>query len=148
MNREGYQVLVFAICVLLWCCDRASHENVAPVSAPSQQAESVKSESEPYVPDQFGQSIGDFIKTYTDQSRLSYRDYEIDKLTRSARNTSEKGSTTIEYAVLRRNRRVIATFDTPLDRLAQVRFGLFSFLGNSEKQLVIEQTSEKFWRYW
>lgn len=102
-------------------------------------------ENTPYIPDQFGPVLGNLIKTYSkDDENLSYMGYEITKAARKARS----GATTIEYAVLRRNSRIVATFDSPLDQLSEVRFGLFSFLGDGAKQIVIEQTSDKFWRYW
>lgn len=102
----------------------------------------------PYVPDQFGTSLGDFIKSYTKDEMLSFMGYEIVKARRAAKIGPPKGVTEIEYAVLRRNGRVVAKFDSPIDQLSEVRFGLFSFLGSDAKQLVIEQTSNKFWRYW
>ncbi len=120
-----------------------------PVKNPSVVASPVRSaEITPYVPDQFGESIGDFIKTYTKDEKLSYMGYEVVKSRREAKIGPPKGATEIEYAVLRRNGRVVAKFDSPIDQLSEVRFGLFSFLGNDAKQVVIEQTSNKFWRYW
>lgn len=101
-------------------------------------------ENTPYIPDQFGQVFGSLIKTYTTDESLSYMGYEITKASRKAKS----GATTIEYAVLRRNSRIVATFDSPIDQISEVRFGLFSFLGDNAKQIVVEQTSNKFWRYW
>src|SRR5439155_21218904 len=100
------------------------------------------------VPDQFGEPIGDFIKTYTKDEKLSYMGYEVVKSKRESKIGPPKGVTEIEYAVLRQNGRVVAKFDSPIDQLSEVRFGLFSFVVNEAKQLVIEQTSNKFWRYW
>ncbi len=120
-----------------------------PVKSPSVVASPARlAQNTPYVPDQFGEPIGDFIKTYTKDERLSYMGYEVVKSKRQSRIGPPKGVTEIEYAVLRHNGRVVAKFDSPLDQLSEVRFGLFSFLGNDAKQLVIEQTSNKFWRYW
>lgn len=120
-----------------------------PVKKPAVAASPARpAEITPYVPDQFGESIGDFLETYTNDERLSYMGYEVVKSRRESRIGQPKGDTEIEYAVLRRNGRVVAKFDSPIDQLSEVRFGLFSFLGNNAKQLVIEQTSNKFWRYW
>lgn len=120
-----------------------------PVKSPSVVASPSRSvEVAPYIPDQFGEPIGDFIKTYTKDDMLSYMGYEVVKSRRESKIGPPKGVTEIEYAVLRRHGRVVAKFDSPIDQLSEVRFGLFSFLGNDAKQLVIEQTSNKFWRYW
>src|SRR6266850_276302 len=140
-------VLAFLSCC---CCGQGSYRTTDdPTTRASAEPSPTQSvEVQAYIPDQFGQPIGDFVKTYTDEDRLSYLDYEITKSRRVARTESQKGSTEIEYAVLRRKGKVVAQFDSSLDRLTKVRFGLFAFLGHNDRQLVIEQTSEKFWRYW
>jgi hypothetical protein len=108
----------------------------AVVATPAPQAENTL-----YVPDQFGEPVGDFIKTYIKESPLSYLGYEIVK-------SKRQGASEVEYAVLRHNGREVAKFDSPIDQLSEIRFGLFSFLGKDDKQLIIEQTADKFWRYW
>ena len=140
-------MLAFLSCC---CCGQGSYRTTDdPTTRASAEPSPTQSvEVQAYIPDQFGQPIGDFVKTYTDEDRLSYLDYEITKSRRVARTESQKGSTEIEYAVLRRKGKVVAQFDSSLDRLTKVRFGLFAFLGHNDRQLVIEQTSEKFWRYW
>ena len=120
---------------------------------PANSASAVASPSESpevtdYIPDQFGEPIGAFINSYTADEKLSYLQYEIVKATRSSASRSSKNNTNVEYAVLRRNGRLVAKFDSPIDEISEVRFGLFSFLGDGAKQLVVEQTSKKFWRYW
>jgi hypothetical protein len=138
--------------VLLNCCASGKVSQspaLDPVKAPSVEAISVRpTDISPYVPDQFGEPIGDFIKTYSKDEKLSYGGYEVVKSKRASKIGSPQGGTEIEYAVLRHNGRVVAKFDSPLDQLSEVRFGLFSFLDNDAKQLVIEQASNKFWRYW
>jgi len=99
-------------------------------------------ENNPYIPDQFGRPLGNRIETFTKDESLYYMGYEITKASRKS------GANTIEYAVLRRNGRIVATFDSPIDQLSEVRFGLFSFLGERAKEMVIEQRSDKLWRYW
>jgi hypothetical protein len=100
-----------------------------------------QTENTAYVPDQLGERIGDFIETYTKESPLSYLGFEIVK-------SKRQGASEVEYAVLRHNGRVVAKFDSPIDQLSEIRFGLFSFLGKDDKQLIVEQTADKFWRYW
>ena len=150
--RQSPKLLVMFFALLNSCCasgNVSQSPELDPVKSPSVVSSPERAtETIPYVPDQFGEPIGDFIKTFTKDDRLSYLEYEIVKLKRESKIGPPKGVTEIEYAVLRHNGRVVAKFDSPIDQLSEVRFGLFSFLGNDAKQLVIEQTSNKFWRYW
>jgi len=111
------------------------------VASPSESTEVTH-----YIPDQFGEPIGAFINTYTTDRKLSYLQYEVVKATRKI--GSSEDLTDLEYAVLQRNGRLVARFDSSIDELSEVRFGLFSFLDDGAKQLVVEQTSNKFWHYW
>lgn len=104
-------------------------------------------DTETYIPDQFGERMGEFIKEYTKEDHLSIMDFEVNREKRAKKINAQK-ATEIEYATLRQKQRVVAKFDSELDGLTKVRFGLFSFLNQNEKQLIVEQTSSKFWRYW
>lgn len=101
----------------------------------------------PYTPDQFGEDIADAENIeYTEERALSYQGYEAEKRLRKSKASAH--ATEIEYAVLKRNGRVVARFDDDsVDQLSEVRFGLCNFLNNEQRQLVVEQTSNKFWRY-
>lgn len=149
--RRGPKLLVMFLIVLNSCCASGNFSQspaLNPVKNPSVDASPARSaEIIRYVPDQFGEPIGDFIRTYTKDETLSFMGYEVIKSRREAKIGPPKGVTEIEYAVLRHNGRLVAKFDSPIDQLSEVRFGLFSFLGD-DKQLVVEQTSNKFWRYW
>ena len=149
--RQRPKLLMFFV-LLNSCCAEGNFSQTPapdPVKSPSVVASPARSaEVVPYIPDQFGEPIGDFIKTYTKDDTLSYMSYEVVKSKRESKIGPPKGVTEVEYAVLRRNGRVVAKFDSPIDQLSEVRFGLFSFLGKEDKQLVVEQTSNKFWRYW
>ena len=98
-----------------------------------------------YIPDQFGESLTDADNVeYTEEGVLSYQGYEVEKRVRKSDHEAE-----IEYAVLKRNGRVLARFDdNMIDHLSEVRFGLCNFLNEEHRQLVVEQTANKFWRYW
>jgi hypothetical protein len=150
--RQSLKLLIMLFILLNSCCGQSNiRETPAlnPVNGPSLVASPERcAEIAAYIPDQFGKPIGDLIKTYTKDETLSFMGYEVVKSRREAKIGPPKGVTEIEYAVLRRNGRVVAKFDSPIDQLSEVRFGLFSFLGKDAKQLVIEQTSNKFWRYW
>lgn len=145
-------LLVLFLAVLNTSCNGGNVSRspaIDPVNSPAVVATPApQAENTPYVPDQFGEPVGEFIKTYTKESTLSYLGYEIVKSKRQSKIGPPKGETEIEYAVLRHNGRVVAKFDSPIDQLSEIRFGLFSFLGKDNKQLIVEQTSDKFWRYW
>ena len=143
--RRGAKFLAMFLAVLSTSCDGGNVSNspsVVPLNSPAIVATPAPQvENTPYVPDRFGEPIGNFIKTYTSESPLSYLGYEIVKSKRG-------GAGEVESAVLRHNGRVVAKFDSPIDQLSEIRFGLFSFLGKDDKQLIVEQTADKFWRYW
>jgi hypothetical protein len=101
-----------------------------------------------YIPDQFSEPIGDVSVSYSDVGRLSYASYEISKAVRKLKAPNLRGYTEVEYAILMKGTKRVATFDGRPEQLSEVRFGLFSFLGGAAKQLVVEQTSNKYWRYW
>jgi len=113
-------------------------------SAPAVSASSTPAQRIDYIPDQFGEGIADTDNIeYTEENSLSYQGYEVEKRFRKSDRETE-----IEYAVLKRNGRVIARFDDDsLDQLSEVRFGLCNFLNEEHRQLVVEQTANKFWRY-
>lgn len=143
--RLGPKLLVMFLAVLSTSCDsgNVSHSrSLDPVSSPAVVATPAPQTGNTlYVPDEFGERAGDFIKTYTKENTLSYLGYELVK-------SKRRGKSEIEYAVLRHNGREVAKFDSSIDQLSEIRFGLFSFLGKDDKQLIVEQTSDKLWRYW
>jgi hypothetical protein len=114
-------------------------------STPAVSASSTPTQRIDYIPDQFGEDIADTDNIeYTKESVLRYQGYEVEKRFRKSDHETE-----IEYAVLKRNGRVIVRFDDDtLEQLNEVRFGLCNFLNEEHRQLVVEQTANKFWRYW
>jgi hypothetical protein len=152
-RRQTQNVLLMFFVLLNTCCAGNSVSQSSgpgplanpsvPIASPSESTEVTH-----YIPDQFGEPIGAFINTYTSDRKLSYLRYEVVKATRKSQIGSSGHFTDVEYAVLRRNGRIVAKFDSSIDELGEVRFGLFSFLGDGTKHLVVEQTSNKFWRYW
>ena len=114
-------------------------------STPAVSASPTPAQRIDYIPDQFGEGIADADNIeYTEESPLSYQGYEVEKRVRKSDHETE-----IEYAVLKRNGRVIVRFDDDrLDHRSVVRFGLCNFLNEEHRQLVVEQTANKFWRYW
>lgn len=92
---------------------------------------------------------GDIDNIYSEDSVLSYSGYEVERRSRTIKFRYTKYDTPILYAVLRKNGKVLVTFDGLLHPLGtEVRFGLFPLLGESSKQLIVEQTTHRGWRYW
>ncbi|HEX4949432.1 MAG TPA: hypothetical protein VFZ34_22345, partial [Blastocatellia bacterium] len=54
----------------------------------------------------------------------------------------------IQYATLEKDGKILTRFDGGIELLASIRFGLISLFRGEERQLVVEQTSNKYWRYW
>jgi hypothetical protein len=89
-------------------------------------------------------------------SRLSYRGYTVSKLHKRVKlvyppeydNPPEWADAT--YAVVRRNRRTLSTFDSGLSSplVNSTEFGLFPFLGGKTKQLVVSQDLPRTGTQW
>ena len=124
----------------LWGC-HASTSVTTPRPAPTVHPQNTSRATEiNYIPDHFDKPLGNNFE-YVSDDALTYLDFEISKRVR-------RSETEIEYAVLKKGGKVVATFDGRPGQLSEVRFGLFPLLGEKDKQLVIEQTSNRYWRYW
>jgi hypothetical protein len=101
-----------------------------------------------YTPDGFGEEIADAENIeYTGESVLREQGYEVEK--RFRKYATPGYETEIEYAVLKRNGRVVLRFDDKaVEQINEARFGLCNFLREEHRQLVVELTSNKYWRYW
>jgi hypothetical protein len=142
--------LAYFLCFLSLICSGcgASPSTVKqPPLAPIVQV-TPSPESVAYIPDQFGEPLGTLNTSYTEEDKLTYSGYEVLKMTRRVKASNPKGYTEVDYAVLKLNGKIVATFDGRPEQLSEVRFGLFPFLDGETKQLLVEQTSNKFWQYW
>jgi hypothetical protein len=101
-----------------------------------------------YTPDGFGEGIADAENIeYAGEGVLREQGYEVEK--RFRKYVTPDYETEIEYAVLKRNGRVVFRFDDEaVEQINEARFGLCNFLGEEDRQLVVELTSNKYWRYW
>jgi hypothetical protein len=117
-------------------------------SAPTVSATPTPAPSVDYIPDQFGEHIAAAENIeYTGEDALTDQGYEVEKRVRKIKTANRE--TEIEYAVLKRNGRVIARFDDKqVEQINEIRFGLCNFLKEEHRQLVVEETANKFWRYW
>jgi hypothetical protein len=81
---------------------------------------------------------------------LSYGEYKVEKRTKptivDGKRYDDDGH---NYAILKKNGRVVTKFDGVIHPLGnEIRFGLHSVLGQETKQLIVEQTAHRDWRYW
>lgn len=107
-----------------------------------------------YIPDQFGKPLTETEReiSYT-HAELNYLGYQIRQVTRKVdMNADVRGGPKLyedlQYVIIKRHGKIVARFLGQPEHLVEAQFGLFSFFGGTEKQLVIEQTANKYWRYW
>jgi hypothetical protein len=107
-----------------------------------------------YIPDQFGNPMTETERKvdYTNK-KLSYEGYEVIQVRRRVvMNADDRRAPRmyedLPYVIIKRQGKIVARFLGQAEHLAEVQFGLVSLLGGSNKQLVIEQTANKYWRYW
>lgn len=86
----------------------------------------------------------------SESEKLSYGNYQIESLRKSTivegKKYDEGGH---QYAVLKRKGKVVAQFDDLVNPLGtDIRFGLHTLLDQDRKQLIVEQTENRGWRYW
>lgn len=92
------------------------------------------------------------FEEFIEGNRLSYRGYQAAKLHKKVRIEDFPKSVEITYAHVTRNGRTLSKFDGfeggyhPLG--SAIDFGLFPFLNNGSKQLVVEQTQLRNWAHW
>lgn len=80
---------------------------------------------------------------------LSYGDYSVAKLNKKVRIEQAEGLTEVSYAVLKEKGKFLTKFDGVYSGVGNATdFGLFSFLGNKNKQLIVSQTIPRNGRHW
>src|SRR5882762_11009259 len=107
-----------------------------------------------YIPDQFGNPVTKTERKidYTAE-KLMYLGYEITQAMRRVDMNADDRSAprmyeNLRYVIIKKRGKIVARFLGQAEHLAEVQFGLVSLLGGPNKQLVIEQTANKYWRYW
>ena len=141
------QLLLCLLPATLCGCD-AGPKAAVPSSRRTKPQAAARADCTSYAPDQFGGRVGDDDIEYKGESFLSWRGYEVAKRVRKVRAGSSEYEADIEYAVLMKNHRVVATFDGDPGWRSEIRFALSPLLSGGSRQLVVEQTSNRFWRYW
>lgn len=87
---------------------------------------------------------------FVDDDRLSYGGYEIVRREREVKvEYPSELRTEVSYAVLKKKGRVVAKFEGVVSGFGNAtEFGLFDFLGDGAKQLVVSQTVPRGGRHW
>jgi hypothetical protein len=101
----------------------------------------------PYVPDNFGGGFGEEIMLEEKQT-FSHLGYTAVIKTRGVPVPHLRAERKVHYAALEKNGKTIATFDGGIELFSEIHFGLVSLLRGEEKQLIVKQKSNKYWRYW
>jgi hypothetical protein len=147
MNHRILQSLLCLLILVALGCGASSINH--PPSAPTKAQPSATPEPNTIPTKVSDTDTGDIDNIYSEDSVLSYIGYEVERRSRTVKFRGVKYDTEILYAVLKKNGKVLATFDGlsyPLG--VEVRFGLFPLLGESSKQLIVEQSTYRGWRYW
>jgi hypothetical protein len=137
MNDVRHLSTLFLLLLSLPSCRETatSHTTGVPESrqpSPSQQALA---------------NIGSLESIFTKETSLSYHGYTITKLKKTI--SVEDIKTEVSYAVLKEGEKVVANFDGLYHPMGNAtEFGLFSFLGGENKQLVVEQSIPRNWAHW
>ena len=86
---------------------------------------------------------------YVQADSLSEGDYSVIKLKKKVKIEETPDLTEVSYAVLKRKNKVLVKFDGVYFGLGNATdFGLFSFLGENDRQLVVSQTIPRGGRHW
>jgi len=130
-------LLVFAI-ALAGCQEQVTELSRLPLAA-HPIATPVEKTTDPEILDNI----------FVGEDRLSYNSFDVVKLAKRIRFDSQT-KTDVSYAVLKKNGRILAKFDGDIyfGGGNATDFGLFSFLGGVEKQLLVSQTIPRSGRYW
>jgi hypothetical protein len=147
MNQRILQSLLCLLILVALGCGESSINHPPLASTKAQPSATPEPNATPVkVSDT---NSGDIDNIYFEDSVLSYSGYEVERRSRTIRFRYTKYDTQILYAVLKKNGKVLATFDGLLHPLGtEVRFGLFPLLGESSKQLIVEQSTYRGLRYW
>lgn len=106
-------------------------------------------EDRPKAPDKTGESPQNINNVFIKDDALSFGNYSVEKVNKKVQIEQTSGSSEVSYAVLKRGGKVLAKFDGISSGMGNAtEFGLFSFLGNENKQLVVSQTIPRNGRHW
>jgi hypothetical protein len=151
----------FMFCMLFGCGTQSSYTNTAPdvekqpspeaTSTPEQQKASAGDISEKTPSEEETTTLMEKIAVKED--KLSYKGYDLIRLNKKAHYVNKEANINrtidVSYAVLKKKGKTVAVIDKIQASVGNdTKFGTFPLLKDKEKQLIIEQTSNRWWEYW
>src|SRR5215475_811636 len=139
MIRALSQLSIIVIALFVVGCKKSAGDPQKPLSAPDARhsPQATPTPSAPAQPEEILMS-----DIFTMEKSLSYNGFNIAKIAK--RKPKE-----FSYAVIKKNGRVLAKFDSFHDELMNATdIGLFPLLGGKTKQLIISQTLPRTGRHW
>jgi hypothetical protein len=134
---------MIAIALFVAGCKKSAVESQKPLSAPDARHSPQATPTASAQPQEILMS-----DIFNKEESLSYNGFKIAKLESIAKG-SENEQIEFSYAVIKKNGRVLAKFDSFRDGLMNATdIGLFPFLGGKTKQLIISQTLPRTGRHW
>ncbi len=147
MNRYSYQIFICILLLAFCACENASTNSNPSASVIATTPTALPSVSQTTKESNFKLKYFDDFNP-TDEN-LSYGDYRIEKRKRTLAIDDENFEDRLSYGVLRRRGKIVAEFDGVYHPFGtSIRFSLVSLLGENTKQLIVEQTAHRIWRYW
>jgi hypothetical protein len=155
MNHLALLSLLIVLPLSVACHRTAMSESTSSASKASISTSPPKPESTPSPTPQLEPQ--QLIDIFVDEDKLVHHGYEVRRLEKTIyyempdRNGRlEFRPTEVTYAVLKRNGRVLATFDDGVYHSAgnSTDFGLFDLLGDGSQQLIVSQTVSRSGSHW
>src|SRR5262247_2385603 len=145
MIRALSQLSIIAIALFVVGCKKSAADPQKALSAPDARHSPQATPTPPASAQPKEILMSDI---FTKEESLSYNGFKIAKLESIAKG-SENERIEFSYAVIKKNGRVLAKFDSFRDGLMNATdIGLFPFLGGKTKQLIISQTLPRTGRHW
>jgi len=133
-------IIVIALCVV--GCRKSAADPQKALSAPDAR-HSPQATPTPSAPAQPKEILMSDI--FTSEESLSYNGFNIAKIAKRPKSRPIE----LSYAVIKKNGRVLAKFDSFHDEFMNATdIGLFPLLGGKTKQLIISQTLPRTGRHW
>jgi hypothetical protein len=133
-------IIVIALCVV--GCKKSAADPQKALSAPDAR-HSPQATPTPSAPAQPKEILMSDI--FTSEESLSYNGFNIAKIAKRPKSRPIE----LSYAVIKKNGRVLAKFDSFHDEFMNATdIGLFPLLGGKTKQLIISQTLPRTGRHW
>ncbi len=146
-NQVTFNTAALFVLLLIFSACRTTPPVAQQTPVVSPQPSATANNATPNPSKDEGKSAEDF---FTKEDILSYDGYDVMKLHKKIKDeTWGPNPIDTNYIVVKRRQKVLATFDGPHHLIGNATdFGLFSFLGKDEKQLIVSITIPRGGRQW